>query len=700
MKKLGTPKRLATLLLSGGLAITSMFSAHALGAKHALLVGVSDYPHLPQNLQLDGPTHDAEIVSAVLRQRGFSEDSIQQLLTQEGYTSPTRQNILNALEALANKAQPDDFFYLHFAGHGSRQPASQTSNDEADGLDEIFLPTDAKRWNSYIGSVENAILDDEIALYVNKIRDKGADVWVIFDSCHSGTMTRGAAMPEIRYRRVDSNVLGIPEPSIIKQLEARNRGNSEATDGGSFQQWGLPGYQQDQGLQKALFKSRGNTSEKRGQLIAFSAAQSTQTTPEMKLPRGDANRRFHGLFTYTLMDVLSSNTNLSYQQLAQQVLARYQTTPWRNSTPLFSASDMSSTVFGGEGRGVQQFNARMDGRTLNIQGGSLAMLTAGSEVAIFADALAKDAEALTTVTLNQAGTVTSTAKLGTIDTQGWPKTLYARLIKPAVDFSLNVTLLPSKSLDQAQQQKLAGTLEKITKQEAQLTLSAIDEADILVSQFDGQLWFLQADQTLPCDQQRIDAATLQTCLDTRQPQRLLNMPLSRPSKAQKVLKNSLLKIANAERLLESNQRLPGTQQQLEVSFQIQRGGETQDLPLNTQPTLKENDQILFRLENTSRQSQDVSILFIDSQYGITQLYPSSGQPNRLQPGEKLSFEWHINVETVGTEHLLLSSQPSTGVNSDLSQLEQPPLHVSTRGLGGGKPPASGGLEIYSWQVSQ
>lgn len=659
-----------------------LLSGNANATKKALLVGVSEYPNLPDNLQLDGPVYDADMVYSVLRQRGFTQDNIQQLLTKPGFTSPTRQNILLALDSLVASAREGDFYYLHFAGHGSRQPAKATSNDEADGLDEIFLPTDASSWDDYIGSVKNAILDDEIASYIDRIRAKGADIWIVFDSCHSGTMTRGAAMPEVRYRRVDSSVLGIPDAvfnDINDNLESSNFA-----------------------LSNDEVKSRGSDQRlNQGQLIAFSAAQSIQSTPEMKLPRGEANRRYHGLFTYALMDVLSSNAHLSYQQLAQKILARYESIPWRNSQPLFSASDMNARVFGEEGSGVQQFVGHISGEELFVQGGYLAMLTTGSEIALFADPADTNDKKLASVILTDADAVTSNASLSNLDTAGWPKVVYARLIKSAVDFKLNISLQPSKSMTDNQTTVLQDQLMEIADEEPLLQLSDNKDADILVSEFEGHYWFLRADQTLPCEEQLLAKEDKLFCDKNRTPQLLLNAPMARTrERSVKLLRDSLLKIANVERLLASPGHLQGAQQNLEISFKIKRQGEVQDLPVNTRPQLEENDQILFDVQNIGHEPQDVSILFIDSQYGITQLYPEKGQPNRLQAGESLSFNWTVNVDTVGTEHILLSTQPGKGVNNSLAQLEQPPMQILSRGLGSTTPPSNGGIELFSWQVSR
>ncbi|MDI3324303.1 caspase family protein [Pontibacterium granulatum] len=692
MQTLGISNRISSLLLVGTLAMACLFSGNALAVKRALLVGVSDYPNLPDNLQLTGPVNDAEIVHATLRQRGFAEDQIQLLVTKEGYPSPTRANILTALGMLAEEAGPDDFIYLHFAGHGSRQPAKQVSNDEADGLDEIFLPSDAKRWNSAIGSVENAIIDDEIALYVDKLRNRGADVWVVFDSCHSGTMTRSAAIPELRYRQAPSDALGIPT-----QPQTHTAGLQDQQD---FERWNATGYKRDQSLQAAFFKS-GNAAPptSRGDLIAFSAAQSTQITPEMRLPRGNPNRRYHGLFTYSLMDVLGSNTQLSYQQLAQKVLARYESIPWRNSQPLFSASNMNATVFGTVGNVAQQFSAQLRGNKVHIRGGHLAMLSEGAEVALFGDATATEEQRLATLIIDQADAVSSSASATGSQSTHWPKTLYARLRKPALKASLKIAPLASRDMDKAAQATLQKQLAAVSQKHGLIELTPPTEADILVSQFAGRFWFLRADQTLPCEQQQISPDAEKRCVKDREPQPLLQTTVPRAAQdVPSTLGNSLLRIARAEHLLNSTSHLSGTQQHLSINFRVKRLDNVQNLPVNIRPKLQHNDEILLDVKNSGREPQDVSILFIDSQYGITLLYPRKGDANRLQPGDSLSFNWHVNVDTVGIEHLVLSSQPGTGVSRDLSELEQPPLQAATRGAHRSKPPHRGGLEIYSWQV--
>ena len=76
----------------------------------------------------------------------------------------------------------------------ARQPESIPPDPvypEPDGIDEIFLPADVGTWKSFPERVPNAIVDNEIGVWLRAIAAKRAFVWVIFDCCHSGTMTRG-----------------------------------------------------------------------------------------------------------------------------------------------------------------------------------------------------------------------------------------------------------------------------------------------------------------------------------------------------------------------------------------------------------------------------------------------------------------------------------------------------------------------------
>lgn len=144
------------------------------GTRRALLIGINEYQLFPN---LRGAVNDIDLIESVLTTRyGFSEEHIQRVTDAEA----TRKGILEALDALAGRAEPDDVVYVHYSGHGSQQ--SDASGDEPDGLDETLVPHDGRTTDV------PDILDDELDEHLSRI--KARRVVVVLDSCHSGTATR------------------------------------------------------------------------------------------------------------------------------------------------------------------------------------------------------------------------------------------------------------------------------------------------------------------------------------------------------------------------------------------------------------------------------------------------------------------------------------------------------------------------------
>ena len=125
---------------------------------------------------------------------------------------PTLANIRQAVIDLEKNLQSGDFVYLHFSGHGSQAPALKP-DQELDGLDELFLPADTGAWNKSVGTVENALVDDEIGSLIDRLRKKGATVWAVFDSCHSGTVTRAVSTGDSRDRGTPRK---LSPPALLK----------------------------------------------------------------------------------------------------------------------------------------------------------------------------------------------------------------------------------------------------------------------------------------------------------------------------------------------------------------------------------------------------------------------------------------------------------------------------------------------------
>ena len=253
---------------------------------YALLIGADTYPSLAEKYWLKGPANDVKLVETFLTTQSpvpFAQDHILVLSDAiEGAEPPTLAAIRAGFAELTAKVKPDDFVYLHFSGHGSQAPARDPST-EVDGLDELFLPVDIGVWEKSVGSVENALVDDEIGTLIDGLRQKGADVWAVFDSCHSGTVTRGAPeSDDVRTRKLPPEALGIPQEAM--QVTTRGMDDPRTAPEAPFDAASTPG---------------------EGSFVAFFAAQTNEVTPEKNLPENKPGRVPQGVFTNTLFQVLA-----------------------------------------------------------------------------------------------------------------------------------------------------------------------------------------------------------------------------------------------------------------------------------------------------------------------------------------------------------------------------------------------------------
>jgi len=163
------------------------------GKKYALMIGIDDYQVVKD---LAGCANDVALLESVLVGK-FGFDHITTLLN----SAATRAEILRQFSVLADKAERDDTVVVHYSGHGSRM-RDDAFGDELDGWDETMVAYDSRTQNVF------DITDDELNAALARITRKTSNVALIFDSCHSGSITRGGAT----VRKVDDD-LRTPPPS-------------------------------------------------------------------------------------------------------------------------------------------------------------------------------------------------------------------------------------------------------------------------------------------------------------------------------------------------------------------------------------------------------------------------------------------------------------------------------------------------------
>ncbi len=412
-----------TLLFSAALCLAAL---PALAREnHALLIGVNEYQNLAERWWLRGPSNDVALVAEYLKTEApvpFAAGNVTVLSDGiDGAAEPTLAAIRAAFADLTARVEPGDFVYLHFSGHGTQAPALDPAT-ELDGLDELFLPMDIGPWSNQIGAVENALVDDEIGALIDGLRARGAHVWAVFDSCHSGTVTRGLeiADDDVRTRQLSPEALGL-DPAALEDGISRSIGDPREVE--------VP-------------FDAGDAEE--GSFVAFFAAQTNEVTPEKNLPKGKPDRRPQGVFTFTLMQVLAEYPGATYSQIGQEVLRRYAVGNLARSTPLFEG-DLDQVAFAGDGGGrVSQWQAQVVDGAFTIPAGSLHGLSEGAVLAVMATAADPDDAALGYVQLTSVETFASTGEAVEQDGKALPADLpegiTLRKLDQTLDFSLTVAL--------------------------------------------------------------------------------------------------------------------------------------------------------------------------------------------------------------------------------------------------------------------
>ena len=615
---------------------------------HALLIGANQYPALEERWWLKGPANDVQLVATYLTTEApvrFAADNVTVLSDGvAGAEAPTLAAIRAAFAELTAEVGPGDFVYLHFSGHGTQAPATDPAT-ELDGLDELFLPVDIGPWSDQIGAVENSLVDDEIGALIDGLRAKGANVWAVFDSCHSGTATRAVeAGDEVRVRQLPPEALGIDvEGAEVSRSVGDPRQVEAPFDAGSGE----------------------------GSFVAFFAAQTNEVTPEKNLPKGKPGRKPQGVFTWTLMEVLAEYPNATYGQIGQEVLRRYAVKNLAKSTPLFEG-DLDQVVFGGKGGArVSQWQAEVSDAGFMIPAGELHGLSEGAVLAVMTSAAATNAEALGYVELTSVETFSSTGqaveKDGKVLPAELPKGVTLRKLDEALDFTLTVALPPTGSAPADAVLAVLGELQEAAgprlsfvapDQEADLRLAVLPESPrpdaIWVLPATGLAEDLGATPSVSTGDK--DGADLAA-----------------------VLADTLTTMARAQNLLKLAGAVGASNPEVEVEL-LTRTPEDRTLrPLPFAPVLVPDDEVHVLARNNGEGPVDVNVLYIGADWSISHWF--SG---RLQAGDELKKGlFKISADVLGQERMLVVVTPAKPQSpvEDLSYLAQDALD-RTRAVGG------------------
>lgn len=312
-----------------------------------LLIGVTDYAdevtEIAQPLQ--GPGHDVALLLDVFRDAGVPDAAFHLLSDRPGLLAPafrdrvrlpTRSEILLALDQLAADAEAGQRITIFLAGHGSQLPALRPE-DEPDGLDEVFLPGDFTLGGPT--GFANQIRDDEIGARIDRMLARGAHVWLIADTCHSGSLRR-------------SDGIGLV-PRFL-DLQATGSGVSDP---------------------QPLITRNGDTP---GLFVGFYGAGAGRLAFETRPRDSDTT---HGLLTWSLARALREGSARSFRALARTVVRDLWQIGQGRATPGFSGALAAEQMLAPEGADEEGF-ALSIGDEIEIGGGLIDGLVPGSRIVI------------------------------------------------------------------------------------------------------------------------------------------------------------------------------------------------------------------------------------------------------------------------------------------------------------------------------
>ncbi|GAB3926049.1 hypothetical protein GCM10028804_29050 [Larkinella terrae] len=159
-------------------------------AKRALLIGIANYRAAGLGWPNTPADRDLVLMKTILQEHGFLNQNISVLPNQQA----TFAGIHRRMEVFIASLTPGDKVVILFSGHGQQVPDDNGDEIDDEGdvkYDEAFVAYDTP---SETGQGEKHIRDDQIGLWIDRIRRRigpNGHLLLLMDSCHSGTINRG-----------------------------------------------------------------------------------------------------------------------------------------------------------------------------------------------------------------------------------------------------------------------------------------------------------------------------------------------------------------------------------------------------------------------------------------------------------------------------------------------------------------------------
>jgi Caspase domain len=325
--------------------------------KHALIIGINKYPYRGEDEQLAGCVNDALLMRDILISKfNFDPQNIVTLCDEQA----TVDGIVAEMDRLAEEIEQDDILVFHYSGHGSQCKIRTEYTDEGSGMNNYIIPTDDSEPVADGSVIWRDVRDHEFNEWLQRIAKKTSYTTLVFDACHSGTMTRGA-VGSATSRRVAPDDRPLRDSRPVVQ-----RGSSEVSRG-------VVGTGQSTGGWLTLSDNH----------VVISGCRDSQTSGEdYFIEDGEATK--HGLLSYHLSRALLQATpGTTYRDIFERVSSGVVSqNPGQN--PQIEGM-LDREVFGVRDIETLSFIpvAEVDGDRLTLAGGAAHGLRRGSKWAVY-----------------------------------------------------------------------------------------------------------------------------------------------------------------------------------------------------------------------------------------------------------------------------------------------------------------------------
>lgn len=167
--------------------------------RHALIITVSRYAN-PAIAEIPGAGVDKRSATQIARAIQVPVENIRYLQDEQATGDGIRQALLD----LTDRVQEGDRVYVHFSGHGTRNP-----DDQAGGCVEALL--------AYDGGTKGSITNSEMAQILKPITAKTDKLFVMIDACHSGGVVQSAVVNRTRGLM---SLMGQPQEIVLRPRSA------------------------------------------------------------------------------------------------------------------------------------------------------------------------------------------------------------------------------------------------------------------------------------------------------------------------------------------------------------------------------------------------------------------------------------------------------------------------------------------------